>query len=114
MVKGDRRLPDSRTSGCSAPRSSTWPRFSAGAFRGRRKRGCAASDKRFSSGGSDLRPEPRAVNEGRLARHLRGGRNVEHGARDTVIVDQPVELSHRPLPPLEAYERKWKTQNWTE
>src|SRR6266566_3623039 len=110
MVKGDRRLPDSRTSGCSAPSSSTWPRFSAGAFMGRRKWGCAASDKRFSSGGRVLGRASRAVNEGRLARHLRSGRNVEHGARDTVIVEQPVELSHRPLPACEAYERKWKTQ----
>src|ERR1700674_125300 len=114
MVNGDRRLPDSRTSGCSAPNSSTWPRFSAGAFMGRRKRGCAASDKRFSSGGPDLRCARRAVNEGSLAGHLCVGRNMEHGARDAVIVEQPVQLSHRSFPSREAYERKWKTQNMTE
>src|SRR3954465_7433366 len=113
MVRGDRLLPESRTSGCSAPSSSTRPRFSVGAFMGRRNRGCAASDKRFSFLG-DLRRAHRAVNERALARHLRGGQNVEHGAGDAVIAEQPVEFAHRPFPAFEAYERKRKTENMTE
>src|ERR1700680_3567103 len=114
MVSGERFLPESSTSGCFGPNSSTLPGFSAGAFNGRRNLGCVASDKSFSFRRSALGPRSRAVNERGLARRPRRRWDVEHGARDPVIGKQPVELVHRAFPTLEAYERKGKPEKMTE
>src|SRR5262245_54840065 len=111
MVSGLSFLPESSTSGCVGPSLSTSPRFSSGAFNGRRKRGWVTSVNDTSKRGRVLNPAPLHVNDGGRKPGISALGNLEHRSRNAVVVSEPIELAHRPFPVLEAYERERETKD---